>query len=78
MEIEIDRQATVSRELWKAVRAGDFSLVFQPKVNLETDRVIGFEALIRWTSQELVDGRPFFPGRRPTAQWRFLEVRFLH
>ncbi|HEB91335.1 MAG TPA: EAL domain-containing protein [Deltaproteobacteria bacterium] len=53
IEAKLDRQATVSRALWKAIRAGDFTLVFQPKVELPTGSVIGFEALIRWTSDEL-------------------------
>lgn len=53
MEKEIDRQATVSRALRKAIRSGDFKLLFQPKVDLATKRVCGLEALIRWTDAEL-------------------------
>jgi predicted signal transduction protein with EAL and GGDEF domain len=53
MEHKIDRQATVSRALRGAIRAGDFNLLFQPKVDLATKRVSGLEALIRWTDAEL-------------------------
>ncbi len=53
MDKAADRRATLSRELWKAIHADRFALVFQPKVDLTTRQVLGFEALLRWTHPEL-------------------------
>jgi diguanylate cyclase (GGDEF)-like protein len=36
-------------DLRKALALGQFSMAYQPKVNLRTRRVTGFEALARWT-----------------------------
>ncbi|HEY4332208.1 MAG TPA: EAL domain-containing protein, partial [Ilumatobacteraceae bacterium] len=45
---EIDRTNAMTRELRDGLVANEFVLVYQPKISLETDRVIGVEALIRW------------------------------
>jgi diguanylate cyclase (GGDEF)-like protein/PAS domain S-box-containing protein len=47
------RMAAVERlrlgtDLSRALDAGQFSLLYQPVVELATERVVGFEALIRW------------------------------
>jgi EAL domain-containing protein (putative c-di-GMP-specific phosphodiesterase class I) len=47
------RTAAVERlqlesDLVGALEAGQFALVFQPVVTLETERIVGFEALLRW------------------------------
>ncbi len=47
-----DRFALESR-LRAAVADGAFQLLFQPKVSLETNKVVGFEALLRWEDAEL-------------------------
>lgn len=41
------------RELARAVRHDEFVLHYQPVLSLETERVIGFEALLRWQHPEL-------------------------
>ncbi len=41
-----------------ALENGDFTLAFQPQVDLSTGHVRGFEALARWTK----DGEPISPG----------------
>ena len=35
-------------ELRQAIKLGDFELHYQPKVDLKTQRYVGFEALLRW------------------------------
>lgn len=42
-----------------ALRNGEFSLYYQPKIHLKTGRIIGLEALIRWMDPEL--GMPVLP-----------------
>lgn len=43
-----ERKLLISSQLNQAVEAGDLSLYYQPKVDLKTNRVASFEALIRW------------------------------
>ncbi|WP_448549649.1 EAL domain-containing protein [Thalassotalea fusca] len=38
----------LEKELYKALRQKDFYLVFQPKVDIYTESVLGVEVLIRW------------------------------
>lgn len=39
------------RELRRATEVGDFELHYQPKVDLRGNRIVGFEALLRWNSE---------------------------
>jgi diguanylate cyclase (GGDEF)-like protein len=39
-------------DLRKALEFGEFELFYQPLINLETDELAGFEALIRWNHPE--------------------------
>jgi diguanylate cyclase (GGDEF)-like protein len=48
----------MERELHKAIAAGDIRPAFQPLVDLATKRVIGFEALARWTHKTLGEIEP--------------------
>ena len=43
------RQITVMGELRRAVERGELHVVFQPKIDLRTQRVAHVEALLRWT-----------------------------
>jgi diguanylate cyclase (GGDEF)-like protein/PAS domain S-box-containing protein len=43
----------IYNQLHDALQKKEFSLVFQPKVDTYSEKVIGAEALIRWTSSEL-------------------------
>ncbi|MGY1602807.1 putative bifunctional diguanylate cyclase/phosphodiesterase [Geodermatophilus sp. SYSU D00815] len=43
----------LERELAGALDGGQLSLAYQPVIDLATDRVVGFEALLRWCSPTL-------------------------
>ena len=44
--------------LFKAVENGDIFIEYQPKVKIDTDEVVGLEALVRWKKD---DGRIIYP-----------------
>jgi diguanylate cyclase (GGDEF)-like protein len=66
-EREMDAQTQARRsledDLRKALPAGEFELYYQPVVNLASNEIRGFEALIRWRHPEkgLVLPRAFIP-----------------
>ncbi|RNF40763.1 EAL domain-containing protein [Planococcus salinus] len=47
------RLVVLESELRKAIETKSFTMLYQPKVNIKTDRIIGLEALIRWESDKL-------------------------
>ena len=53
MRQRAERQNALMRELPNAVREKQFALVYQPKLDLKTERVVSFEALLRWHSPVL-------------------------
>lgn len=48
-----DERMKLGKNLRDALSNNEFSLYFQPQINLKTGRVSGFEALLRWNSLEL-------------------------
>jgi diguanylate cyclase (GGDEF)-like protein len=48
MDAHMQARRTLEMDLRRALSNGEFELYYQPLVNLEFDRVIGFEALLRW------------------------------
>lgn len=46
---------TIERELGAALERGQLHLDYQPVIALDTDRVVGFEARLRWTHPTLGD-----------------------
>ena len=48
-----DERLALSRRMRAALAGGEFRLDYQPQVDLQTNRVTGVEALLRWTDQEL-------------------------
>jgi diguanylate cyclase (GGDEF)-like protein/PAS domain S-box-containing protein len=48
MDLEIRTRVNLVAELREALATDQFFLVYQPQVDLDTDRIIGVEALVRW------------------------------
>ena len=59
MDAEARRRASLVAALRRALDRREFYLVFQPRLDLASGRVAGFEALLRWRSEEL---GPMSPG----------------
>ena len=55
---QAQRRLDIERNLRRAIERDEFSVLFQPKVDLMTRDVIGAEALLRWNSKELGFVRP--------------------
>jgi diguanylate cyclase (GGDEF)-like protein/PAS domain S-box-containing protein len=66
-EREMDRQAQLRRDmeldLRRAFGNGEFELHYQPLVDIATDRISGFEALLRWRHPEkgMISPADFIP-----------------
>jgi diguanylate cyclase (GGDEF)-like protein len=53
MNAQILERLTLEKNLRLAVEREEFFLVYQPQIEMETRRIIGFEALIRWQHPEM-------------------------
>ncbi len=60
---------TVENKLRKALDHNEFMLFYQPQINIQTGKIIGVEALIRWLQPDLVLTRPgeFIPLAEQTG-----------
>jgi diguanylate cyclase (GGDEF)-like protein len=69
MDDEAQARRILELELRKAVGAGEFEVYYQPIVNLEQDRVSGFEALLRWNhpTRGVVSPDSFIPLAEETG-----------
>lgn len=63
------RRIEIHSGLRRALENNEFRLVFQPKVQLETRRIVGAEALLRWESPDLGNVSPveFIPVAEETS-----------
>ena len=59
MNIAVKRRAAMESNLRAAVKNGDFALVYQPQVDLNTGEIVALEALVRWISE---DSGTMMPG----------------
>ncbi|QEN09144.1 bifunctional diguanylate cyclase/phosphodiesterase [Oceanispirochaeta crateris] len=59
MNEEINRRLEITNELENAISQKEFYLNYQPKIDVRTGRVVGFESLIRWNSPRLGPVPPF-------------------
>ena len=51
-EFSLHRRALIVQKLYKAMQSMPFQLYLQPKVSLNTKKIVGVEALIRWQDEE--------------------------
>jgi predicted signal transduction protein with EAL and GGDEF domain len=63
MDARMQARRALEHDLRKAFLAGEFELHYQPIVNLQTDEISAFEALIRWPHPErgMVSPATFIP-----------------
>ncbi len=63
MASSTEARASVRRDLTRGFEANEFSVYYQPKMDLATGRVIGMEALSRWNHEErgLIPPNIFIP-----------------
>ncbi len=52
MNAQMQARRSLEIDLRRALALKQFDLAFQPQIQLETGRVVGFEALLRWTHPE--------------------------
>lgn len=65
----LDEQLALEGQLRRAMERGEFRVVYQPKVEIDSGCIVGFEALLRWTNAALGDVSParFIPVAESTG-----------
>ncbi|MGE4506026.1 MAG: PAS domain S-box protein [Desulfovibrionaceae bacterium] len=64
----VQRRHTLENDLRRALREGSLRLVYQPKLDLHSGRVVGCEALVRWLREdEHVSPAEFIPLAEETG-----------
>ncbi|NIX75067.1 putative bifunctional diguanylate cyclase/phosphodiesterase [Microvirga terricola] len=48
MREKVEQRASITRDIREALRQGQIVPFYQPKIDLQTGKVVGFEALARW------------------------------
>jgi diguanylate cyclase (GGDEF)-like protein len=82
LQSEQDDRVRLESDLRSAVASGQFHLAYQPLINAKTQKLVGFEALIRWNHPQrgLVPPAVFIPvaeesGLMPTiGEWVIYEA----
>jgi diguanylate cyclase (GGDEF)-like protein/PAS domain S-box-containing protein len=77
MDAQLQVRRALEIDLRRALGAGEFHLAYQPQINLATNELIGFEALLRWNHPERGSVSPaeFIPVAEeigliiPLGQW---------
>jgi diguanylate cyclase (GGDEF)-like protein len=69
MDAQLETRRVLEAELRAAVQTGQFELYYQPILNLETNMIGSFEALIRWQhpTRGLVQPAQFIPAAEATG-----------
>ena len=70
MQAQAVRRLHLENALRRAIDGGEFTLYYQPQIALQTERLVGVEALLRWTHPELGQVSPaeFIPVAEYTGQ----------
>lgn len=66
---ELDRDYQIELEVTDALERNEFSLVYQPLINLKTNKIVGVESLLRWDNRLLgkVSPMEFIPVLEETG-----------
>ncbi|HWL12077.1 MAG TPA: GGDEF domain-containing phosphodiesterase, partial [Ureibacillus sp.] len=69
LNTDANRLILLDSEIRKAIENRNFTLYFQPKVDVKYNKIIGFEALVRWNSEKLgyVSPAEFIPYAEETG-----------
>jgi diguanylate cyclase (GGDEF)-like protein/PAS domain S-box-containing protein len=55
---DLDERLTMEAQLRRALERGQFRLLYQPKVRIDSGRIVGVEALLRWSNPLLGEVSP--------------------
>ncbi|MGG2016813.1 EAL domain-containing protein [Bacillus sp. S10(2024)] len=77
-----EKQLIIENRLYQAIERNEFILYYQPQVNIVTEKMVGMEALLRWSNKELGNVSPgeFIPIAEKTGfilkidEWVLYEV----
>jgi diguanylate cyclase (GGDEF)-like protein len=63
MDLQMQTRRVMEQDMRRALPAGEFELYYQPVINLATNHISGFEALIRWNHPDkgLIAPASFIP-----------------
>jgi diguanylate cyclase (GGDEF)-like protein len=53
IDMQIQERMIMENELWKALEREEFSLCYQPQIDVTTGRINSMEALLRWNNERL-------------------------
>jgi diguanylate cyclase (GGDEF)-like protein len=67
--VQLDERLSIEEQLRRALERGEFSLAYQPKFEIATGRITGFEVLLRWQNPVLGQVSPalFIPIAEQTG-----------
>jgi diguanylate cyclase (GGDEF)-like protein len=69
MNRAVRRRVEIATQLRNAIRQGEFSVMYQPRMDLNRDQLVGVEALLRWNNAALgaVSPQEFIPVAEETG-----------